>query len=135
LGNCKWWKRSVRSYLFLFVLLPFVAVLIVYGAVVCLGLLEFTKFLAYVVVTGMFTAIAYYLWTIQSPRLWRAVWLLFGVIVIAFPLSVAVAFLLVKTLSPFVGRLHSFLLSLGTAILIGMLVACVCEKCEKLVSW
>ncbi|MCL6578709.1 MAG: hypothetical protein K6T73_04900 [Candidatus Bathyarchaeota archaeon] len=115
----KWWKRSVKSYWFLCVLLPFVAVLTVYGVLVSLELYEMIRVITYLVVTSVAIAAAYYIRTNPSHGLWRILWILFGVGIIGFPLSIALSFLLVNTISPIAGRLHLVLLSMLIAILVG----------------
>jgi hypothetical protein len=117
-----WWKRSVRSYWFLFVLIPFTAVLAVYGVLTYLGLAELDELLIYMGVTIVAIATAYYVRTNPSPRLWRTIWVLSGIGVIGFPISVVLAILLVKALSPIIGWWPPLALSMATAIIIGGLL-------------
>lgn len=117
-----WWKRSVRSYWFLFVLMPFIAVLAVFGVLIYLGLAELDKLLIYIGVSIIAVSTAYFLRTNPSPKLWRTIWVLFGIGVIGFPLLVASAILLVKVLSPITGWLSPFFISMGIAIIIGGLL-------------
>jgi hypothetical protein len=98
---------------------PFIAILAVYGMLIYLGLAGFEDFLVYVVVTASAIAIVYYIHTIRSPNVWKAIWVLFGVGVIGFPLSVALSILLVTTLSSIIGWLPSFFFSLIASIIIG----------------
>ncbi|MFQ5831306.1 MAG: hypothetical protein ACE5H4_01210 [Candidatus Thorarchaeota archaeon] len=73
-----WWKRSVRSYWLLIGVVPFVAMLIVYIMLVNLELLLASNTLAYVVVTPLGFASAYYIRTVPSRRIWRAIFILMG---------------------------------------------------------
>lgn len=119
----RWWKRSVRSYWLIFVLVPFVVMLIVLGALFLQGVTTLTELLEAAVITSVCIAIAYYIRKTSSLTIWRTVWILFvGVGVIGFPLSLALSFLLVNTLGPVLGFLPPFLLSLGIAVLVGALL-------------
>jgi hypothetical protein len=115
----EWWKRSIRSYWLVFVLLPFVIILIVLGALFLQGVTTLTELLGYAVVTSAFITVAYYIRKTSSLTVWRTVWILFGVGVIGFPVSVASAILLVNTLGSVIGFFPPFLLSLGIAVLAG----------------
>lgn len=117
-----WWKRSIRSYWLIFVLLPFVVVLIVYGALFLQGITTLTELLTYAVVTSVLITVAYYIRKLSSPNVWRIVWILVGVGVIGFPASVALAFLLVKTLGSTIGSIPPLLLSFGIAVVVGALL-------------
>jgi len=114
-----WWKRSVRSYWLLFVLIPFAVVSAVFGVLVYLGLTELTKLLIYVVVSSIAIAVSYYIRTIPSSSLWRKIWIIIGVGVIGFPLAVVLGFLLNAVLSPITGDLLAFILSYVLAIILG----------------
>lgn len=74
----RWWKHSVRSYWLLIGVVPFIVMLIVYIVLVDLGIRAPSQILAYVVITPPFIALAYYIRTVQSQRLWRGVFILLG---------------------------------------------------------
>jgi peptidoglycan/LPS O-acetylase OafA/YrhL len=114
-----WWKRSARSYWLLFVLIPFVVILLVLGGLVYVGVTEFTKLLIYAVITGVAIFAAYYIRTIPSSSLWRKIWIFIGVGVIGFPLAVAISFLSSTLLSPITGDLPAFVMTTLLAIILG----------------
>jgi len=114
-----WWKRSIRSYWLIFALVPFVVVLIVYGALFLQGIATLTELLTYAVVTSVLITVAYHIRKLSSPNVWRIVWILVGVGVIGFPTSVALAFLLVNTLGSAIGSIPLLLLSFGIAVVVG----------------
>jgi membrane protease YdiL (CAAX protease family) len=118
----KWWKRSVKSYWFLFVLMPFIAVLAVFGVLIYLGLEGLGTLLTYIGVTTIAVATSYFLRKNSSPRLWRTIWVLGGIGVIGFPISVVLAILLTKALSPIAGWPPPLFLSIAIAIIIGGLL-------------
>jgi hypothetical protein len=98
---------------------PFIAILAVYGMLIYLGLAGFEDFLVYVVVTASAIAIVYYIHTIRSPNVWKAIWVLSGAGVIGFPLTVALAILIVPTLSPIIGVLPPLFFFLIASMIIG----------------
>ncbi|MDG6223214.1 MAG: hypothetical protein IAX21_02470 [Candidatus Bathyarchaeota archaeon] len=114
-----WWKRSCRSYLFLFVLIPFVVMLVIFGVLVYLGVTEITKLLIYAAIASIAIAAAYYIRTIPSSSLWRKIWIFIGVGVIGFPLAVAISFLSSSILSPITGDLPAFIMTTILAIILG----------------
>jgi hypothetical protein len=114
-----WWKRSIRSYWLLFIIVPFIVILAVYGLLIYLDLAKLEDFLIYVIVTAIAIPIVYYIHTIRSPNVWKAFWVLFGVGVIGFLLLIALGILLEPTLDPIIGVLPSLLFSLIAAIIIG----------------
>jgi hypothetical protein len=117
-----WWKRSIRSYWLIFVLVPFAVVLIVYGALFLQGITTLTELLIYAVVTSVLITLAYYIRKPSSPNVWRITWILVGVGVIGFPTSIALAFLLVNTLGTAIGSIPPLLLSFGIAVVVGALL-------------
>lgn len=118
----RWWKRSVRSYWFILVLLPFAVILAVLGALFLQGTTTFTELLTYAVITSVLIATAYYVRKINSLNVWRAIWILLGVGVIGLLIMVPLKILLVDTLGAVLGWLPSFLLCYGIAVLVGALL-------------
>ena len=118
----RWWKRSIRSYWFIFVLLPFAVILAVLGALFLQGTTTFTELLRYAVITSVLIATAYYIRKINSLKLWRAIWILLGASVIGLLIMVPLKILLVDTLGAVLGWLPSFLLCYGIAVLVGALL-------------
>jgi len=118
----RWWKRSVRSYWLILVLLPFVAILIVLGALFLQGVTTLTELLKYAVVTSVLTATAYYIRKINSLKVWRAVWILLGVGVIGTLILVVLMGVFGKTLVLVFGPGPALLLSFGIAIPVGALL-------------
>jgi hypothetical protein len=118
-----WWKRSIRSYWLIFVLLPFVAILVVLGALFLQGVMALTEVLKYAVVTSVLIATAYYIRKINSLKVWRIVWVLFvGVGVIGTLTLVVLLGVFGKTLVLSLGPEPALLLSFGVAIVLGALV-------------
>ncbi|MHA2143471.1 MAG: hypothetical protein ACXADC_16995 [Candidatus Thorarchaeota archaeon] len=74
----RWWKRSVRSYWLLIGVVPFVSMLMVYVMLANLGTFLPSHILAYVAITPLGYASSYYIRTIPSRRLWRAIAILMG---------------------------------------------------------
>lgn len=118
----EWWRQSARSYWLLIIILPFIFVLIVMGILVTLGMLERQLFLTYIIITSVAITIAYYTRLTSSPRLWRMVWIVFGLGVVGFPLFTALTFILIKLLSPFVGFWPPFFIAFVTSCLVGALL-------------
>jgi hypothetical protein len=117
-----WWKKSIRSYWYVFVLVPFTAVLAVYSVLVYLGIAELNQLLTYIIVTVIAIAISYYLRTIPSSKLWRKIWIVIGVGVIGFPLAIALGLLFNAILRPVTGWVLPNLLAYVAAIVLGGLL-------------
>lgn len=105
----RWWKRSFRSYFLVFILVPFCAMLIVDALLVHYGLREVVDVLTGIVITIIAIAGAYYIRTIPSPRLWKAVWIVIGVGMFGFPILVSLLFLVANPLIPVIGGVPSIL--------------------------
>lgn len=117
-----WWKRSVRSYWLIFVLLPFVAILIVLGALFLQGVTALTELLKYALVTSMLIATAYYIRRISSLKLWRMIWIMFGACGIGTLILGVLLGVFGKTLVLLLGPWPALLLSFGVAIALGALL-------------
>lgn len=115
----RWWKRSVRSYWLIFVLLPFAVILAVVGALFLQGVTTLTELLEYAVVTSVAIATAYYIRKTSSPTMWRVIWILFGVGVIGTLIGVALKILLVNILGYGLGWFPPFLIALLVGALLG----------------
>jgi hypothetical protein len=75
----RWWKRSIRSFWLIVVILPFVLILAVLGALSLQGVMTLTDLLKYAVITSVFIATAYYIRRQSSLKFWRMMWCLYGV--------------------------------------------------------
>ena len=119
----RWWKRSVRSYWFIFVLLPFAVISAVLGALFLQGVTVLTEILRYVLITSVAIAFAYYIRKTNSLKVWRTVWVLglgaggIGTLILAVMLGV-----FGKTLILYLGPGPSLLLTFVTAITVGALL-------------
>jgi hypothetical protein len=117
-----WWKKSIRSYWIVFVLIPFAAVLATYSALVYLGIAEVNQLLTYLIVTIIAIAIAYYVRTIPSSKLWRKIWIVMGVGAIGFPLAIALGLLFNAILTPVTSGILPYVLAYVAAIVLGGLL-------------
>ncbi len=117
-----WWKGTARSFWLLSILLLCIAYLILFGVLVASGLVETERFLAYTLVTVFFTASAYYIRTIPSLSLWRAIWIVAGAGIFGFPLFVTLLLVLGKTLVPIIDAGISVIVTLATSVVIGALI-------------
>lgn len=63
------------------------------------GLLEIQRFVSIILASGFFIVLGYYIRTIPSPRLWRAIWIFIGMGVIGFPLFIVLIIVLGRTLA------------------------------------
>jgi hypothetical protein len=119
----RWWKRSVRSYWFIFVLLPFAVISAVLGALFLQGVTALAEILKYVIITSVAIAFAYYMRKTNSLKVWRTVWVLglgaggIGTLILAVMLGV-----FGKTLILYLGPGPSLLLTFVTAITVGALL-------------
>jgi hypothetical protein len=118
----RWWKRSVRSYWLIFVLLPFVAILIVHVALLLQGVMALTEVLKYAIVTSVMIGTAYYIRKINSLKMWRAIWILLGVGGIGTLILVVLLGVFRKTLVVRLGPELALLLSFGIAIALGAIL-------------
>jgi hypothetical protein len=121
----RWWKRSVRSYWLILVLLPFVLILAVLGALFLQGATTLTELLKYAVVTSVMIGTAYYIRKINSLKVWRAIWILLGACGICMLVLVVLLGVFGKTLVLVFGpgaRAPALLLSFGIAIPVGALL-------------
>lgn len=118
----RWWKRSVRSYWLICVLLPFVAILMVLGTLFLQGVTMLTEVLRYAIITGVLTATAYYIRKINSLKVWRAIWILLGACGIGTLILVVMLGVFGKILVLSLGPELALLLSFGTAIVLGALL-------------
>ena len=119
----RWWRRSVRSYWFIFVLLPFAVISAVLGALFLQGVTALAEILRYVVISSVLIAFAYYIRKTNSLKVWRTVWVLglgaggIGTLILAVMLGV-----FGKTLILYLGPGPSLLLTFVTAITVGALL-------------
>jgi len=119
----RWWRRSVRSYWFIFVLLPFAVISAVLGALFLQGVTALTEILRYVLISSVLIAFAYYIRKTNSLKVWRTVWVLglgaggIGTLILAVMLGV-----FGKTLILYLGPGPSLLLTFVTAITVGALL-------------
>ena len=119
----RWWKRSVRSYWFIFVLLPFAVISAVLGALFLQGVTALAEILRYVLITSVAIAFAYYMRKTNSLKVWRTVWVLglgaggIGTLILAVMLGV-----FGKTLILYLGPGPSLLLTFVTARTVGTLL-------------
>jgi len=119
----RWWKRSVQSYWFIFVLLPFAVISAVLGALFLQGVTVLTEILRYVLITSVAIAFAYYMRKTNSLKVWRTVWVLglgaggIGTLILAVMLGV-----FGKTLILYLGPGPSLLFTFVTAITVGALL-------------
>jgi len=119
----RWWKRSIRSYWLILVILPFVLILVVLGALFLQGVMALTELLKYAAVTSVFIATAYYIRRIASPKFWRMIWIFFiGVGGIGTLISLVLLGVFGKTLVLLLGPGPAFLLSFGVTIALGALL-------------
>jgi hypothetical protein len=118
----RWWKRSVRSYWLIFVLLPFVAILIVLGALFLQGVTALAEILKYVIITSVAIAFAYYIRKTNSLKVWRTVWVLLGACGIGTLMAGVMLGVFGKTLILYLGPGPSLLLTFVTAITVGALL-------------
>jgi hypothetical protein len=118
----RWWKRSVRSYWLILVLLPFVLILVVLGALFLQGVTTLTELLKYAVVTSVMIGTAYYIRKINSLKVWRAIWILLGACGIGTLILVVLMGVFGKTLVLVFGPGPALLLSFGIAIPAGALI-------------
>jgi hypothetical protein len=118
----RWWKRSVRSYWLIFVLLPFVAILIVLGALFLQGVTALAEILKYVIITSVAIAFAYYIRKTNSLKVWRTVWVLLGACGIGTLIAGVMLGVFGKTLILYLGPGPSLLLTFVTAITVGALL-------------
>jgi len=81
----RWWRWGARTYWLLFVILPFIVVLMVYGVLVRLGLRTLMELLIYASFTSALIA-THVIFGKTSLKIWRTVWIVFGVGVVGFPL-------------------------------------------------
>ena len=118
----RWWKRTTRSFWLLFVVLPYFVMLILLGMLVVAGFVEAQFLFEYVIVTALAIAFAYYIRTTSSRAVWRAIWIMAGIGLVGFPIFLVLNFLLIKTLSPVVGFLMPFSITMAAAVLVGAFV-------------
>lgn len=119
----RWWKRSIRSYWLILVILPFVLMLAVLSALFLQGVMALTELLKYAVVTSVLIATAYYIRRKASLKLWRIVWVVGVGCGIATLILVVLLGVFGKTLVLLLGAGPAFLLSFGGAIALGALLA------------
>jgi hypothetical protein len=118
----RWWKRSVRSYWFIFVLLPFAVISAVLGALFLQGVTALAEILRYVVISSVLIAFAYYIRKTNSLKVWRTVWVLFGACGIGTLIAGVISVVFAKTLILYLGPGPSLLLTFVTAITVGALL-------------
>jgi hypothetical protein len=118
----RWWKRSIRSYWLIFVLLPFVVILIVLGALFLQGVTALAEILKYAVITSVAIAFAYYIRKTNSLKVWRTVWVLLGACGIGTLIAGVMLGVFGKTLILYLGPGPSLLLTFVTAITVGALL-------------
>jgi hypothetical protein len=102
--------------------LPFVAILIVLGALFLQGVTTLTEVLRYAIVTSVLVTTAYYIRKINSLKVWRVIWILLGVGGIGTLTLVVLLGVFGKTLVLHLGPELALLLSFGTAIVLGALL-------------
>ena len=130
-----WWKRSVRSYWLIFVLLPFVAILIVHVALLLQGVMALTEVLKYAIVTSVMIGTAYYIRKINSLKMWRAIWILLGACGIGTLILGVLLGVFGKTLVLLLGPGPALLLSFGVAIALGALLGDYIGKRRSYRPW
>jgi hypothetical protein len=118
----RWWKRSIRSYWLIFVLMPFAAILIVLGALFLQGVTALAEILKYVIITSVAIAFAYYIRKTNSLKVWRTVWVLLGACGIGTLIAGVMLGVFGKTLILYLGPGPSLLLTFVTAITVGALL-------------
>ena len=118
----RWWKRSVRSYWLIFVLLPFAVILSVLGALFLQGTAALAEIAKYIIVTSVFTAFAYYIRWKNSLKVWRTIWILLGACGIGTVIMAVIMGVFGKTLIFYLGPGLSLLLVFVTAIVVGALL-------------
>jgi hypothetical protein len=114
-----WWKKSIRSYWIVFVLIPFIATLAIFSVLVYWGIAEVNQLLTYLIVTVIAVAIAYYVRTIPSTKLWRKIFIITGVGAIGFPLAITLGFLFHVILTPVTSSVLSYVLAYVIAVVLG----------------
>jgi hypothetical protein len=119
----RWWKRSIRSYWLFLVILPFVLMLAVLGALSLQGAMALPELLEYVAVTSVLIATAYYIRRKASLKSWRIVWVVGGGCGIATLILVVLLGVFGRTLVLLLGPGPAFLLSFGGALALGALLA------------
>jgi drug/metabolite transporter (DMT)-like permease len=131
----RWWKRSVRSYWLLLVILPFVLILVVLGVLFLQGVTTLTELLTYAFVTIVAIATSYYIREKASLKLQRIMFV-GGVGCGIATVILGVLFgLFGKTLVLLLGPWPSFLLSFGFALVSGVLLADYIGKRRNYRPW
>jgi len=118
----RWWKRSIRSYWLILVILPFVLILAVLGALFLQGVTALAEILRYVVISSVLIAFAYYIRKTNSLKVWRTVWVLLGACGIGTLIAGVMLGVFGKTLILYLGPGPSLLLTFVTAITVGALL-------------
>jgi hypothetical protein len=131
----RWWKRSVRSYWLFLVILPFVLILAVYGALVLQGVTTLTKLLTYAFVTIVLIATVYWIRSKASLKLFRIVWDVLLGSGIACVILVVLMGVFGETLVLVLGPGPALLLSFGVALASGALLADYVRKRRNYRPW
>ena len=80
----QWWTRSVLSYWLLMGGVSFVSMIIIYGLMINLGLWSLSYLISGIAIGVPMFAFSYYIRTIATKRMWRAIYIMLGATAIAF---------------------------------------------------
>ena len=80
----QWWTRSVLSYWLLMGSVSVVSMIIIYGLMINLGLWSLSYLILSIAVGVPMFAFSYYIRTIATKRMWRAIYIMLGATAIAF---------------------------------------------------
>jgi hypothetical protein len=119
----RWWKRSVRSYWLIFVILPFAVILTVLTVLFLQGVITLTELLQYAVVAGVGTPFSYYIQAKAPLKPSRTRWDLTVGCGIACLILLVLLGVFGKTLVLILGPWPAVLLSFGVALALGGLLA------------
>ena len=74
----QWWTRSVRSYWLSMCAVSFASMIIIYGLMINLGLLQFNYLILSIGVGIPMYAFSYYIRTVATKRMWRVMFIILG---------------------------------------------------------
>ena len=94
----QWWKRSVRSFWLSVGIVSFATMIIIYIAMIDLGILPPVQLFLGVAVGIPMYAMSYYFRTVATKKMWRAVFIILGAGVIGFWCMLPIALLFGPTI-------------------------------------
>jgi hypothetical protein len=114
--------RKGRRYWIFLVLIPFLAISVIFSLLVYFGIAQLNQLVTYLIVTTIAIAIAYYLRTIPSSKLWRGVWIMIGVGIIGAPIAITLGLLFHVILTPITNGVVSYVLAYVIAVVLGVVL-------------